>query len=910
MRFPFSTLAYFNRTPSRRVRKTPGVGSRFERLESRLPLSAVPFGAGPLDTGEFMLGDVGVNVVFFESDGSIDTDTETWTESERQKVKQNIEEGLEWWVDMLALQDTIHHLNFVIDYTYADNPVPTGYEPINNVASDFPLWVGDFLDYVGIERSGDSQSQVADDVRRFNHQQRVEADTNWAFTIFVANAENHQDGYFPPGSVRGAFSIAGGSFFAMPSGRPASTVAHETTHQFWAFDEYAASSSYTATRGYYNTQNTNAIDGNPDPDSRELSLMGSQNDLIAAYNSYTTSQSSLETIGWRDSDGNGIFDVLDVPLNLTATSQYDPTTGSMRVVGSGSVGTLANQNSSGTKNSVTINRLDQLEYRVDGGDWVLAMDLDAYMVDFDVNVSIPGAGEHLVEFRLVDQTGLIYSDIFSTSTIDIGVSPGPGVYGTLVYDVNRDGDYDAGEPPLAGWTVSLLTPAGNPAPAQVVIDPDHYNHQTELNQIVNGVTLSAYGSGIASSWDYVMARDSQFSSTGGRSFFNYDNTQSWNHTWSTNRRLRIDLDEAVSRISIDAIGINSNSSGRLEAFDAEGNLLGTYTTGQLNSGVIETMGLELSAPEISYVIVAGHQSAAGLPGTVALDHLQIGLPATAVTNALGGFHLPFHLSGDFQVLLTPPIQDQDKFSLPTPTTIATVNGAVSEPLPLVAFTNAASWHNPVNPLDVLEDNQLQLSDIEAMIEEFLNPQYTTLTELGTREFSQAHEVGLPFFDVDNNGRLNFNELTFLVNTWLLQQEGLTDLAPEPGGTMVTHPGPSGGGDSAGDDIPQGEPEIDLSKSFNPSASLTHTEPGNTILSGDLPQWQTSRMSSRMTARVEVTMTPFEASTDPVALAHHAPFQFQETPLLGTIPRESITLAAATDMLLGDDELDEWLLPEL
>lgn len=903
MRFSlFQSRAYILPAPNRKARKSHGVGSRFERLESRLALSAVPFGAGPLDTGEFMLGDVAVSVVFFESDGSIDTATETWTETERQKVKQNIEEGLQWWVDMLALQDTIHHLNFVIDYTYADNPVPTSYEPINRVASDFPLWVGDFLDYVGIERSGSSFSEVAEDVRRFNHEQRVEANTNWAFTIFVANAENDADGFFPPGSVRGAFSIAGGSFFAMPSGRPASTVAHETTHQFWAFDEYAGSSSYSATRGYYNTQNTNAYDGNPDPSSIELSLMGGQSDLIAAYQSYTTSQSSLETIGWRDSNGNGIFDVLDVPLSLTATSHYDLATATMRIVGSGSVGTLANQNSSGTKNSMTINRIDQLEYRVDGGDWTVALDLDAYLVDFDVTIQLPGQGDHLVEFRLVDRTGFIYSDLFVTSTIDIGVTSGPGLYGTLIYDVNRDGSYTTGESPLAGWTVSVVTPQGSPAPAEVVIDPDNYNHQTQLNQIVGGVTLSAEGSGIASQWDYVMARDSQFSSTGTRSFHNYDSTNNWNHLWSVNRRLRIDLDEAVSRVSIDAIGNNSNSRGRLEAFDVDGNLLGTYSTGKLNSGVVEMMWLELNAPDIAYVIVAGHQSASGLQGTIALDNLQIGLPATTVTNTLGGFHLPFHLSGDFQLQLTPPLADQGKYNLPTPITYATSSGGLGQPLALIAWTNAETWHNPVNPLDVLEDNQLRMEDIDAVIGELLNPQFTSLTGVGHWEFTQAHEVGLPFFDVDNSGYLNPRDLTALVNAWLMQQEQLSDLAPEPGGTSVSYLGTPGGGDSADDGVPQGEPEIFVQETSPVFESVAQ----KIAPASELPNWPTSPTQSRAVPSAQkVASETFPAELD--AATHPHPVQLQEAQLLGSTSRETTTLAEATDLLLGDDELDEWLL---
>lgn len=548
---------------------------------------------------------------------------------------------------------------------------------------------------------------------------------------------------------------------------------------------------------------------------------------------------------------------------------------------------------------------------------MVALDLDAYLVDFDVMIPLSGQGDHLVEFRLVDRTGSIFSDLFVTSTVDIGVTEGPGIYGTLVYDVNRDGSYTAGESPLAGWTVSIVTPEGNPAPAEVVIDPDNYNHQTQLNQIVDGVTLSAFGSGIASTWDFVMARDSQFSSTGVRSFHNYDSTNNWNHLWSLNRRLRIDLDEAVGRIAIDAIGVNSNSRGRLEAFDAEGNLLGTYSTGAMNSGVVETMWLERNAPDIAYVIVAGHQSASGLQGTIALDNLRIGRPATAVTNDLGGFHLPFHLSGDFKVQLTPPESEQGKYSFPSPITYATTAGEIGGSLPLIAWTNAETWHNPVNPVDVLEDNQVGLADIDALIGEMLNSQFSSLTGGARREFTQAHEVGLPFLDVNNNGYLNPGDLTALVNAWLMQQEAISDLAPEPGGTSVSFLGSPGSGDSAGDGQPDGEPEAvphETSHAFELLARIdVPASQYESFRSSELrerPSLLTSSFELPSLTALRMHTTIKAVSAEANYLSH--PFT---TPLppdlrLGLFHQESPLLAEATDVLLADDELEEWLLPGL
>ena len=148
-------------------------------------LSGVPFGAEVDDTAEFMLGDVSVTVVLMESNGQIDPSTEDWTAASIQDVKDSVEEGLQWWVDTLDAQGTVHSLNFDVDYTYADDPVPTKYEPISRSSDGHELWVDEFLDYVGFSTSAGRY----DDIRAFNDSQREAHNTHWAFTIFVANSD-------------------------------------------------------------------------------------------------------------------------------------------------------------------------------------------------------------------------------------------------------------------------------------------------------------------------------------------------------------------------------------------------------------------------------------------------------------------------------------------------------------------------------------------------------------------------------------------------------------------------------------------------------------------------------------------------------------------------------------------------
>ena len=66
-----------SKRPTRR-RSLDKRSGRFEQLEPRMLLTGLPYGAVGPDTGEYMLGDVLVTVVFFESDGSLDASSEDW----------------------------------------------------------------------------------------------------------------------------------------------------------------------------------------------------------------------------------------------------------------------------------------------------------------------------------------------------------------------------------------------------------------------------------------------------------------------------------------------------------------------------------------------------------------------------------------------------------------------------------------------------------------------------------------------------------------------------------------------------------------------------------------------------------------------------------------------------------------
>ncbi len=375
-------------------------------------LTSVPWGADSQDTAEFMLGDVLVSVVLLESDGSLDPSQEDWTSETIEQVQAKVREGLQWWEDRLDEQGTVHDLDFQIDFTYAEDPIQTGYEPISRPSDDFVLWLDDFFRAAGVGSEGSFSERIWE----FNHAQRLKYDTNWAFTILIVNAAEDANGRFDAtGTFSQSFAFAGGRFFVTTSERPASTIAHETAHMFWALDEYAGGRPFAEQRGYYNTANQNAADGHPNPDLRVTSIMDSH---VIAYPAHAVSPSAREMIGWRDSDGDGIFDVLDVPHSLSGQGAYLAEESLYGFQGHSQVGVLPNQNSMGSGHDLTLNRIRQVEVRFDDSDWRVVENFEQYEVDLTLRIPVP-AGAETIEIRTVDErigvTSPVFRDVLPTA---------------------------------------------------------------------------------------------------------------------------------------------------------------------------------------------------------------------------------------------------------------------------------------------------------------------------------------------------------------------------------------------------------------------------------------------------------------------------------------------------------------
>jgi hypothetical protein len=720
-----------------------------ESLESRIVLSGVPFGAMQQDTGGFLLGDVTATVVLLESTGA--ASSEDWTVDSIAAVKANVEEALTWWQDTLADQQSVHSVQFLTDYQYTDNPVATALEPIAERSNLYTTWVNDFLDEAG----ANTFDGISADMRKYNDAQRIEHGTNWGFTIFVVNDENDADGMFAEGgSFRRAFAFSGGRYLVVPAGRPASTIAHEMGHIFWARDEYSGAGSYLQKRGYYDAQNLNAADNPQVGFSQQDSIMASGTLLANAYANHTSSDSSLKMLGWQDSDGDGVFDVLDVPHSIIGTGYIDQVGGDFIFTGTAKVGLLLNRNSSGFQSDMTINQIDRIEYRIDQGAWITSLTPAGVNANVQFSFAVPVGGQQ-VEIRSSSfdaGTGMLVTESNRIS-FDLGernVVTDTGLAGFVWVDVDSDGVWDPDEAGLSDVAVRLVDGNNQQIQMGTQADPDGFLDSVVLNSRFDGITMSAVGTQVINADVYSRFRND--TSTGDRVFANFSSaTSSVMTTWATSTRtLKVTFDSPVSFVSIDAVADTNGDVGRLEAYSVTGVLLDRVTTSVLGDGDVETMLLERGAADIAYVIARAHYDT-----ELHLDNIIVGPPTAVMTDASGVFRLKSLPAGDYQIQM----QGRSGWESTTPIQVGrtlSVGVAVSD----VRYGLVPpAWHH----LDVPEDVDVSgdVVPLDALL--IIND----LNNRGARQLSAPTESDSPppYYDVSGDGWLTSLDALRVVN-WL------------------------------------------------------------------------------------------------------------------------------------------------
>lgn len=242
-------------------------------------------------TSDYLMGNVAVAVVFVESDGSLDTDRESWTEEDQEDVFYQIRKGLDWWAEMGGYRASL-------SWTYEMRSVQTKYEPISRSEKEAGLWVLDCMNKLGYR--GGSDDEV---VRKWARDLRKLYSTDWAFVTFVVPAAHDSDAQFSDGGV--AWAYGGGPYMVLSTHCDGwgplnvwKVMAHETGHIFQALDEYEGASNGREKSGRLGVINGNHVDGGQ---IREKCMMKSNDLRLCEF--------TLGQVGWVDRDTNGVFDV-------------------------------------------------------------------------------------------------------------------------------------------------------------------------------------------------------------------------------------------------------------------------------------------------------------------------------------------------------------------------------------------------------------------------------------------------------------------------------------------------------------------------------------------------------------------------------------------------------------------------
>lgn len=391
----------------------------------RSALPPAPPGSGFYDTSEFMLGSTAMIFILPESDGTIDPNLEDWTQAEQDTVTAEVLVGLDWWVTKSKWRDVSFHPVF----RYS---VPTGYEPISRSSYDEPLWVSDALANMGY--SEPHPMNMYECLNDF----RDSLGTDWALLIFIVDSSDDADGLFANGVA--AYSYLGGpnTIMSYQNGNAGIglmdwVMSHEMAHSYYAWDEYhELSPPCTASIGYLNVENQNSV-GPYGPGGCAIDVKRCIMRLWAGDNkiacNYTKGQ-----IGWWDTDGDSIPDILDT-YPETVLDEYSPdpcSTSTPTYTGTSHVVPLPNQNPYGEGNDITLECISKVEFRVDGSPWADALPLegawDEASEGFHFTTQPLYEGVHVVEARAVQTCGNADTTVAAdTLTVPAEAGVGPGV---------------------------------------------------------------------------------------------------------------------------------------------------------------------------------------------------------------------------------------------------------------------------------------------------------------------------------------------------------------------------------------------------------------------------------------------------------------------------------------------------
>ncbi len=374
-------------------------------------IAQIPLNAQLKDQSAYALGTFELNVIFVESDGSIDPNQEDWTSDQIVEIQGEIDQAVGFWEGLTDALTPNAQLDIRVNYVADAVPLTTGYEPINRSSTGDSVWINQVMGDLGYQSSSKFTN-----VRNFNQDRRIEAGTNWAATMFIVNDLVDEDNRFTNSFF--AYSHIGGPFmmltYANDGWRPDrfnQVLSHEMAHLFFGLDEYAAAGARTMQRSGY----LNGFNGNAERDGNGRAIDPPMPDSLMINNTLDLSEFTLAQVGIVDSDGDSIPDILDtVPLLSGDMLQSDSASGTFVFDGTAVVSPLDNRNTknSGFSNSgadMTINWILAAEFNHDDLGWQSFAALDGAYDDFGetLQLTLAGlrAGQHQIAIRAVNSVG-------------------------------------------------------------------------------------------------------------------------------------------------------------------------------------------------------------------------------------------------------------------------------------------------------------------------------------------------------------------------------------------------------------------------------------------------------------------------------------------------------------------------
>jgi len=459
-------------------------------------VNSAPYGAQWYDVSEYLLGRVYVKVFFLESNEQ-SPNTENWTDQEKANCKELLEKALseirKRFIKEFELKPGSGklppgvNLEFIIDYETVEvsvEPIKLNGTGIVFSLGDLKVWVNEVMAKKGFNKKNPPPGPqpilpyppYQYNVAEYADHLRNTHGTDWATVIFFYDNSNDEDGLFankagagPPMGVGGP-----GLHFSNHRGKrlteslrfsnkedPGSPLyyqgtIHEFLHMWYAIDEHTINKHFRedAVSGYLAGENLNYGKA-----KGYKSVMHTPLDW-PEISPYTKKQ-----IGWTDSKGNHIPDILDVKPQVTiSSSEKDSSTTTFK--GRAFSPPLPNRNpySEGgsvkpprdlsvvlhlapvpekslgikdlfkkvpgftppfpwTRNDITINKITSVEYRIlNKGKpitkWTQANPADGAFdyaeENYGFSIKLPAGADYTIEVRAINSVNL-YSDIVEVS---------------------------------------------------------------------------------------------------------------------------------------------------------------------------------------------------------------------------------------------------------------------------------------------------------------------------------------------------------------------------------------------------------------------------------------------------------------------------------------------------------------